>query len=75
MARRANGAAIASLREALGISQRSLAARIGIRPSALCHIELGDNGASPETVKRIATELGVPLAAITYPVPETEAVS
>jgi transcriptional regulator with XRE-family HTH domain len=74
MARRANGAAIASLREALGISQRSLAARIGIRPSALCKIERSANGAGTETIKRIATELGVPLDAITYPVPEPEPV-
>ena len=75
MARKANGAAIASLREAFGISQRSLAARIGIRPSALCKIELSANGASPATIRRIAEELGVPVDAITYPVQEAEAVS
>lgn len=73
MPRRTNGATIREVRKALGISQRSLAARIGISAPAMCQIESGAVQPHPPTVQRIAAELGVPLDAITYPVAEAVA--
>lgn len=73
MPRRTNGATIREVRKALGISQRSLAARTGVSAPAMCQFESGAAQPSPATVKRIADELGVPLDAITYPVAEAVA--
>ncbi len=75
MNRKTNGAAIASLRKLAGISQRTLAARAGIDPSYLSLIERGDRQPEPPVIRRLADELGVPLDAITYPVPEPDAVA
>ena len=74
MNRKANGAAVATIRKALGISQTSLAARSRITPPFLSQIEHGDRQPSPEVLRRLADELGVPLDAISYPVrsPEPE---
>jgi transcriptional regulator with XRE-family HTH domain len=66
--RKVNGAAIASLRKALGISQRTLAARAAIAPAYLSQIEHSERHPGPEVIRRLADELGVPLNAITYPV-------
>ncbi|MGA5869321.1 helix-turn-helix domain-containing protein [Streptomyces cinereoruber] len=60
-----NGAAIRSIREARGMSLRRLARLIGRSPGFLSHIETEDDGASPETLGRIATYLAVPIEAIT----------
>lgn len=70
MARKTNGATIRVVREALGITQASLAARAQVSKSYLCEIETGAYQPSAEVIQRLATELGVPLDAITYPVPE-----
>ena len=70
MARKVNGSAIRAIREALGISQRSLSVRTGIRPSALSNIEHGSNSATVENIRRIADELGVPIDAISHVVPD-----
>jgi len=70
--RRVNGAAIRAIREALGLSQRELAARAGVRNTQISNVEAGVNGMSPAVARRVADELGVPLAAITNPVPEPE---
>lgn len=65
--RRVNGATIAALREALGISQAALAGRALISAPYLCQIENGLHQPGIEAARRIAGELGVPLDAITYP--------
>jgi len=67
--RQLNGATVRELREALGISQGDLAARIGITRPTLSNIERRVHGVRPVTCRKIADALGVPLDAITYPVP------
>jgi transcriptional regulator with XRE-family HTH domain len=67
--RKANGAAIRSLRMALGIPQNHLAVRVGVTAATMSQIEKGKQP-GPDTIRRIADELGVPLDAISYPVPE-----
>lgn len=42
-------------REAAGISQRKLAALVGVSQSAISHLEHGDNGASDELRLKLAT--------------------
>jgi len=69
MTRRANGEAIRAIREALGIRQDAMAARVGITKSQLSKVEHGANGASPEVMRKLADELSVTLDAITYPAP------
>jgi transcriptional regulator with XRE-family HTH domain len=67
-----NGATVRTLREVLGITQRDLAARIGISPASLSNIERSVPGASgPLMPRRIADALGVTIDAITYPVSTT----
>lgn len=63
-----NGATVKQLREALGITQRDLAARCEITQGALSNIERGVHGTTPQLNRRLADQLGVPLDAITYPV-------
>lgn len=75
MARKVNGAAVKALRSALGISQRSLAARAGIDASSLSGAEIGKHGLSPTVVRRIADALGCPVDAITSVEPEPEGVA
>jgi transcriptional regulator with XRE-family HTH domain len=70
--RRTNGVAIRALREALGISVTDLAAAVGVDRTALWRIEKDGTQPRPDTLRKIADALGVPLAAITSPVPEPE---
>ncbi len=70
-----NGAAVRELRDALGLSQRDLAARCDITQGALSNIETGKFAASPVMARKLADGMGVSLAAITYPVPEPEPVT
>lgn len=70
MARKTNGATIRVVREALGISLTSLAARAQVSKGYLSDVETGTCQPSAGVVQRLAAELGVPLDAITYPVPE-----
>ncbi|GAA3581297.1 hypothetical protein GCM10022198_00520 [Klugiella xanthotipulae] len=56
------------IREALGIRNSDLAARVGFTRSTLTHIEQGARQVSPATISKIAQALGVPLEAISYPV-------
>jgi DNA-binding XRE family transcriptional regulator len=67
--RRTNGVAIREFRKALGISQTALAAAVGVNKSTISRIEAGAQYAPPLTVK-IANRLGVPLDAISTPVPD-----
>lgn len=68
MTRRVNGAALRAIREAMGIRQDALAHRVGVSKSQLSKIEHGASGASPQTMRRLADELGVTIDAITHPV-------
>jgi transcriptional regulator with XRE-family HTH domain len=73
MNRRVLGPAIKAIREALGISGTDFAGRCRISPSHLNHIEAGRKQPSPAIARRFATELGVPLEAVTYPITEEKA--
>lgn len=61
-----NGAAIKALREARGYSQRRLARLSERHYSSISRLEAGRRqNTSPETVRRIAAALDVPIEAIT----------
>ena len=67
-----NGAAIRSIRELCGMSLRRLAQLIGRDPGYLSRIEAEQRGATDETLRDIARELQVPLAAITRELPRDQ---
>lgn len=69
--RRVNGGGVRAVREALGIAHGKFAVRCDISPGYLSNIEKGAKQPSPAVARRMADELGVPLDAITYPVPAT----
>lgn len=71
--RNLNGATVRVVRELTGISQRDLAARCDITQGALSNIERGIHGTSPETNRKLAEAMGVPLESITYPAGMAEA--
>ena len=75
MARAINPAALRTTRNLVGLSRRELARRAGVNGATITHLELGDHGGSPEMQRKLADALGVPLDAITVPVPEAEQVS
>lgn len=58
-----------AIREALGIDQESLAARCKVTSAYVSMIESSARQPSPQVSRALATELGVPLDAITYPWP------
>lgn len=70
MNRRVLGPAVRAIREALGIKGSEFAIRIDVSPGYLTNIEVGRKQPSSDVAHRIAGELGVPLDAITYPLPE-----
>lgn len=59
MALRVDGAKIREKRVCKGYSQRRFAEMVAISTSQMSQIELGDRGASPECLKRIADALDV----------------
>jgi transcriptional regulator with XRE-family HTH domain len=71
MARVINGTALREVRDLVGIDQRELARRCGIRQGTVSNIERGKHGVSPELMRKFADVLGVSLDTITIPVPET----
>lgn len=73
MRRNTNGTTVRALREALGIPHGKFAIRCLISAGYLTNIEKGVKQPSPAVAVRIATELGVPLDAITYPVRDEDA--
>ena len=75
MARKVNRAALRAIREAVGISQKTLAARAGLSPAALSQVESGVHGLHIEKVRRLADALGVPLDAISTGEPEPDVVA
>jgi len=60
-----DGAALAALREAAGLSQAQLASAVGVGPDMLSRYESGARQPSVETAHKIAGALGVDFAAIT----------
>lgn len=68
--RRLNGGAVRAIREALGIRGSDFATRAEVSHGYLVNLEKGVKQPAPAVARRIADELGVPLDAITYPVPE-----
>jgi transcriptional regulator with XRE-family HTH domain len=70
MARNINPAALRTTRQLVGVSCRELGRRCGISAASISKLELGRNGASPTMMRLLADVLGVPLDAITSPVPE-----
>jgi transcriptional regulator with XRE-family HTH domain len=75
MARVINPAALGHMRKLVGISQRELGRRAGLHPNSISNIEGGKHPVAPDTQRKLADVLGVPLDAITIPVPEPEAVA
>lgn len=65
---RLNGATVAKLREAKGITQADLAERVGVTASMLSQIENGHKQPSPPVAFRLATALSVGIADIAEPV-------
>lgn len=59
-----NGAAIRSLREKDGYTQRAFAEAVGMKAANLCLIEGENRFARVSTLNRIARQLRVPVAAI-----------
>lgn len=74
MARKANGAAIKALREALGITQQTLAERAGITREAISQVELGKISLHPPSLRAVAVGLGVPMDAVSTGETEPEPV-
>ena len=70
MARVINAAALENMRKLVGISQRELGRRAGLHPGSVNSIVAGKHPVTPETQRKLADALGVPLDAITIPVPE-----
>ena len=75
MNRKANGAAISTIRKALGMRQGALAASAGISTQYLSQIEHGVRQPPVDTISRLAAELGVSLESISYPAPEPQGAS
>ena len=66
------GATIQALREAYGWRSVNLARELGISHPYLSNIEAGRRRCTPDLARKIATVLGVPLAAITTDYSVTE---
>lgn len=70
--RKLNGASVRVIRELTGISQADLARRIGVAKATMSNIENSVHGTTPETNRKLADAMGVPLESITYPVGVTD---
>lgn len=68
--RTAHGAAIRAIREAIGVSGSALAPRCGVSQGYMSQIETGAKQPTVEVMARIAEQLGVPLDAISYVIPD-----
>ena len=66
--RNVNGPSVKAIREALGHRGGEFATKCSISHAYLSNVEAGRKQPSAAVAKRIADQLGVPLAAITYPV-------
>lgn len=66
----AHGPAIRALRELTGQSVSAFAPRVGVTQGYMSNVELGHKQPTTEFLARVARELAVPLAAISYIAPE-----
>lgn len=66
------GEQVAKARVEEGLSQRKLASLVGVSPSAINHLEHGDNGTSDSLRIKLAKQLHTQVAAL-FPYPEGEA--
>lgn len=62
----AHGPAIRAIRELVGIPVGAFATRIVVSQGYMSNIEAGRKQPTPEKLRKIANELGVPLDAISY---------
>lgn len=70
--RRFHGPAARALREAIGISVSAFAPRVDCTQGYMSNVELGHKQPTVEFMARVARELGVPLDAVSYVIPECE---
>lgn len=70
MARELNHSAVRVMRELVGLSGRELARRCGLSEGSMSNIEHGLHKVAPDTQRKIADVLGVPLDSITIVIPE-----
>lgn len=68
--RQAHGAAIRAIREGLGVSISAFAPRVDVTQGYMSNVELGHKQPTIEFLARVARELGQPLDAISYVVPD-----
>lgn len=64
---RLNGTAVRVIREYQGIKAAELAKRIAVTPGYLSRLEQGSRQTGVENIAKIASALGVPREAISYP--------
>lgn len=65
----AHGAAIRAIREAVGVSISAFAPRCDVSQGYMSRVELGKQP-SPQVLRNIADQLGVPLDAVSYVIPD-----
>lgn len=65
-ARKAHGRAIRAIREALGIPVGEFAVRCLVSQGYMTNIEIAGRTPTPDVLRKIAEQLGVPLDAISY---------
>jgi XRE family transcriptional regulator, regulator of sulfur utilization len=68
--RLAHGAAIRAIREATGVSISAFAPRVDCTQGYMSNVELGHKKPTVEFMAQVARELGVPLDAISYVIPD-----
>lgn len=68
----AHGPAIRAIRELLGISVSAFAPRVDCTQGYMSNVELGHKKPTVEFLARVARELGVPIDAISYVIPDCE---
>lgn len=68
--RLAQGPAIRAIRERSGLSVSAFAPKVGVTQGYMSNVELGHKTPTVEFLSRVARELGVPLDAVSYLVPD-----
>ncbi len=58
------GEKIVRARQAQGLTQKQLAAKLGIWAAVLCHWEIGTRSPNIRSLMRLAAALGVPAASL-----------
>lgn len=70
--RHAHGPAIRAIREATGVSISAFAPRVDCTQGYMSNVELGHKQPTVEFLSRVARQLGVPLDAVSYVIPDCE---